>query len=127
MSANNSLYCDPVLKFGTDAQKEKHLRPFATGEKLGCFGLTEPMSGSDAQHMATRAEKKGDRYLLRGQKNFITNGPDADGIVVFAATDPSAGAKGISAFVVPKEAKGYLIGPHDKKLGIKGSSTCTIT
>jgi butyryl-CoA dehydrogenase len=78
MSVNNSLYCDPVLKYATDAQKETWLKPWATGEKLGCFGLTEPMSGSDAQNMATRAEKKGDRYILRGQKNFITNGPNAD-------------------------------------------------
>lgn len=127
MSVNNSLYCDPVQKYGNDAQKEMFLKPYASGQKLGCYGLTEPMSGSDAQHMATRAEKQGDRYILRGQKNFITNGPDADAIVVFAATDPSVGAKGISCFVVPKEAKGYVIGPHDKKLGIRGSSTCTIT
>jgi butyryl-CoA dehydrogenase len=127
MSVNNSLYCDPVLKYGSDEQKKRLLAPYARGEKLGCFGLTEPMSGSDAQNMATRAEKKGDRYILRGQKNFITNGPHADGIVVFAATQPGAGAKGTSAFVVPREAKGYVIGPFDKKLGIRGSSTCTIT
>jgi butyryl-CoA dehydrogenase len=127
MSVNNSLYCDPIQKYGNDTQKEMFLKPYASGEKLGCYGLTEPMSGSDAQHMATRAEKKGDHYILRGQKNFITNGPDADAIVLFAATDPSIGSKGISCFVVPKEAKGYLIGPHDKKLGIRGSSTCTIT
>jgi butyryl-CoA dehydrogenase len=127
MSVNNSLYCDPVSKYATDAQKEIFLRPYAQGQKLGCYGLTEPMSGSDASHMATRAEKKGDRWILRGQKNFITNGPDADAIVTFAATDSAAGSKGITAFVVPKEAKGYVIGPHDKKLGIRGSSTCTIT
>ncbi|MBK6688946.1 MAG: acyl-CoA dehydrogenase family protein [Deltaproteobacteria bacterium] len=127
MSVNNSLYCDPVLKTANDAQKKIWLEPFATGRKLGCFGLTEPMSGSDAQHMATRAEKKGDRYILRGQKNFITNGPNADAIVVFAATDPSAGAKGTTCFVVPKDAKGYILESKDKKLGIKGSHSCTIT
>jgi butyryl-CoA dehydrogenase len=127
MSVNNSLYCKPVHENGTDAQKEKWLRPFATGQKLGCFGLTEPMSGSDAQHMATRAEKKGDRYVLRGQKNFITNGPNADAIVVFAATDPTKGSKGTSAFVIPRTAKGYLVEALDEKLGIKGSHSCTIS
>lgn len=127
MSVNNSLYCDPVEKNATDAQKERWLKPFALGEKLGCFGLTEPMSGSDAQHMNTRAEKKGDRYILRGQKNFITNGPQADAIVVFAMTDPEKGSRGSTAFVVPRDAKGYVIEPKDKKLGIKGSHSCTIT
>lgn len=127
MSVNNSLYCDPVEKSSTDAQKERWLRPFALGEKLGCFGLTEPMSGSDAQHMATRAEKKGDRYILRGQKNFITNGPNADAIVVFAATQPELGAKGTTCFVVPRTAKGYIIESKDKKLGIRGSQSCTIS
>ncbi|MEQ9498131.1 MAG: acyl-CoA dehydrogenase [Deltaproteobacteria bacterium] len=127
MSVNNSLYCDPVWKFGTDAQKAEWLRPYASGEKLGCYGLTEPMSGSDASHMNTRAEKKGDTYLLRGQKNFITNGPQADAIVVFAATDPEKGSRGATAFVVPRDAKGYVIEPKDKKLGIRGSHSCTIT
>jgi butyryl-CoA dehydrogenase len=127
MSVNNSLYCDPVQKFATDKQKETWLRPFATGEKVGCFGLTEPASGSDAAHMNTRAEKKGDRYILRGQKNFITNGPFADAIVVFAATDPSVGAKGVSTFIVPKGSKGYIVEKNDDKLGIKGSHSCTIS
>jgi butyryl-CoA dehydrogenase len=127
MSVNNSLYCDPVYKNATDAQKKIWLEPYASGKKLGCFGLTEPMSGSDASNMATRAEKKGDRYILRGQKNFITNGPNADAIVVFAATDPSAGARGTSCFVVPKDSKGYVMESKDKKLGIKGSQSCTIS
>lgn len=127
MSVNNSLYCDPVHKYATDAQKETWLRPFATGDKIGCFGLTEPASGSDAAHMNTRAEKKGDRYVLRGQKNFITNGPFADAIVVMAATDPSVGAKGVSAFIVPKGSKGYIVEKNDDKLGIKGSHSCTIS
>ena len=127
MSVNNSLYLDPLCKTGSDAQKELWVRPFALGQKLGCFGLTEPMSGSDAQHMNTRAEKKSDRYVLRGQKNFITNGPNAAAIIVFAATDPSKGAKGVSAFVVPREADGYIVEAKDKKLGIRGSHSCTIT
>ncbi|MCC7384312.1 MAG: acyl-CoA dehydrogenase [Deltaproteobacteria bacterium] len=127
MSVNNSLYCDPISKYGNDAQKKRWLEPFARGQKIGCFGLTEPASGSDAAHMQTRAEKKGDRYVIRGQKNFITNGPIADAIVVFVATDPAAGAKGVSAFVVDREAKGYLIEHPDKKLGIKGSPCSTIS
>jgi butyryl-CoA dehydrogenase len=127
MSVNNSLYCDPVWKYGNDAQKKEWLAPFARGEKLGCFGLTEPMSGSDAAHMNTRAEKKGDRYVLRGQKNFITNGPVADAVLVFAATDPKVGAKGVTAFIVPRGTKGYIIEHPDKKLGIKGSPCSTIS
>src|SRR5688572_17400903 len=127
MSVNNSLYCDPMLKNANDGQKEKWLKPYASGQKLGCFGLTESMSGSDAQHMATRAEKKGDRYILRGQKNFITNGPNADAIIVFVATDPSKGSRGTTCFVVPRTSKGYVIESLDKKLGIKGSHSCTIS
>jgi alkylation response protein AidB-like acyl-CoA dehydrogenase len=127
MSVNNSLYCDPVLKYSTDAQKEKWLRPFASGEKLGCFGLTEPDSGSDAAHMKTRAAKKGDGYVLQGAKNWITNGPEADAIVVFAATDSAAGAKGVSAFLVERGTPGYVVGHKDKKLGIRGSPSCTVS
>ncbi len=127
LSVNNSLYCDPVSANATEAQKEDWLKPFARGVKLGCFGLTEPTSGSDAQHMQTRAEKKGEHYVLRGQKNFITNGPEADAALVFAATDPSVGSRGITAFLVPRSAPGYVVEKHDKKLGIRGSGTCTIS
>jgi len=127
MSVNNSLYCDPVEKFASDAQKEVWLRGFSSGEKLGCFGLTEPMSGSDAQNMLTRAERKGDRWVLRGQKNFITNGPQADAIVLFATTEPGAGSKATTCFVIPRDAKGYIIEPNDSKLGIRASHSCTIT
>src|SRR5580692_11864162 len=86
MSVNNSLFSDPVYKFGTDDQKKRVLTPVARGEKLGCFGLTEPMSGSDAQTMITGAEKSGDGWVLNGAKNWITNGPHADWILVFAVT-----------------------------------------
>ena len=87
MSVNNSLYCDPILKYGTDGQKKEFLVPFAKGERLGCFALTEPMSGSDAAEMRTVATRRGDEYVLDGSKNFITNGPQADVLLVFAMTD----------------------------------------
>jgi len=127
MSVNNSLYCDPVLKYANDAQKKIWLEPFARGAKLGCFGLTEPDSGSDAAHMKTRADKKGDGYVIQGAKNWITNGPVADAILIFAATDQAAGAKGISAFLVAKGTPGFIVGNPDHKLGIHGSPSCTIS
>ena len=127
MSVNNSLYCDPVMHFATDAQKDKWLKPYASGDKLGCFGLTEPASGSDAQNMQTRVERDGDKWILTGQKNFITNGPQADAVIVFATTSPGKGAKGTSAFIVPRDVKGYILDPKDGKLGIRGSHSCTIT
>src|SRR5258707_4343990 len=101
MSVNNSLYCDPVLKFGNDAQKREFLVPFARGEKLGCFGLTEPNAGSDAAAQQTVAVKKGDEYVINGSKNWITVGPKADAIVLFTMTDKSKGNKGITAVLVP--------------------------
>lgn len=101
MSVNNSLYCDPIHKFGTDEQKRDFLVPFARGERLGAFALTEPTSGSDAAEMRTVAVKKGNEYVLNGTKNFITNGPQADVVLVFAVTDRSKGHKGTSAFLVP--------------------------
>src|SRR5512136_1246943 len=107
MSVNNSLYCDPVLKFGTEDQKREFLAPFARGEKLGAYALTEPMSGSDAAEMRTLAVRRGAEYVLNGTKNFITNGPQADVILVFAMTDRAKGHKGISAFLVPTSAKGF--------------------
>lgn len=127
MSVNNSLYCDPILKYATAAQKERFLAPYARGDKLGSFGLTEPASGSDAAHMKTRAEKRGDQYVLHGAKNWITNGPVADAIVLFAATDAAAGAKGVSAFVVEKGTPGFTVGSPDHKLGIHGSPSCTVS
>jgi butyryl-CoA dehydrogenase len=126
MSVNNSLYCDPVLKFGTDEQKKRFLAPFARGEKLGAFALTEPMSGSDAAEMRTLAEKRGSEYVLSGSKNFITNGPQADVMLVFAMTDRAKRHKGISAFLVPTDAVGFTRGKPDDKVGIRASGSCTV-
>ncbi len=126
MSVNNSLYCDPVMKFGTEAQKKEFLVPFAKGERLGAFALTEPMSGSDAAEMRTVAARKGDEYVLDGTKNFITNGPQADAILVFAMTDRPKRHKGISAFLVPTDVKGFSRGKPDEKVGIRASGSCSI-
>ncbi len=126
MSVNNSLYCDPVMKFGTDAQKEQWLKPFASGQKLGCFGLTEPQAGSDAAAQQTVAVKKSDRYVINGSKNWITNGPKADAIVLFTMTNKAAGNKGITAFIVPTDSKGFRRMPPDKKMGISAAWSCTL-
>jgi butyryl-CoA dehydrogenase len=127
MSVNNSLYCDPVYKFGTAAQKERWLSPYASGKKLGCFGLTEPMSGSDAQTMATNAVKKGDKWLLNGSKNWITNGPAADTIIVFCVTDRSPSGKvKHTAFLVDRGTPGYVQEKPDHKLGIHAAHSCTV-
>jgi butyryl-CoA dehydrogenase len=126
MSVNNSLFCDPLTKFGTDAQKKEILTPVAQGQKLGCFGLTEPMSGSDAQTMATQAEKVGDGWVLNGAKNWITNGPHADYILVFAVTDRSGPKIKHTAFVVPKGTPGYTQAKPDHKLGIHAAHSCTV-
>jgi alkylation response protein AidB-like acyl-CoA dehydrogenase len=126
MSVNNSLYCDPVYKFGTEAQKKEFLEPYASGRKLGCFGLTEPMSGSDAGTMATFAERQGDHYVINGSKNWITNGPFADTIVLFAMTTKGIGHKGATAILVPLDAPGVVRNHHDDKLGIRAAHSCTI-
>jgi len=126
MSVNNSLACAPLVKFGTDAQKEQYLKPLASGEKLGCYCLSEPGSGSDAAAMKTRAVKKGDKWILNGVKNFITNGREADFAIVYAIVDPEKKHKGIAAFIVDSKLKGYSIGKVEDKLGICGSSTTQI-
>lgn len=126
MSVNNSLYCDPVYKFGTAEQKKEFLEPYAAGRKLGCFGLTEPMSGSDAATMATYAERQGDHYIINGSKNWITNGPYADTILLFAVTTRGIGHKGTSAFLVPLDTPGVTRNEHDDKLGIRAAHSCTI-
>lgn len=134
MSVNNSLFCDPVTKFGTEEQKKNILTPTARGEKLGCFALTEPMSGSDAQTMVTTATKKGDGWEINGAKNWITNGPHADTVIVFAVTDKVGGdeAKKIpprlkhTAFLVQRGTAGFTQNPPDHKLGIHAAHSCTI-
>jgi butyryl-CoA dehydrogenase len=126
MSVNNSLACDPIRKFGSEAQKQEFLKPMASGKKLGCFGLTEPMSGSDAATMATFAEKTGGDWVLNGSKNFITNGPYADLIVVFAMTQKGVGHRGITAFIVPTDSPGFVRGKPDEKLGIHAAQSCTV-
>jgi butyryl-CoA dehydrogenase len=126
MSVNNSLFCDPIYKFGTDDQKKNVLAPCASGKKLGCFGLTEPMSGSDAQTMATGAEKVGDGWILNGAKNWITNGPHADFILVFVVTDRSGSKIKHTAFIVPKGTPGYTQNAPDHKLGIHAAHSCTV-
>jgi len=125
-SVNNSLYCDPVMKFGTEAQKREWLVPFARGEKLGCFGLTEPEAGSDAAAQKTTAVRKGDGYVINGSKNWITNGPVADAIVLFTMTDRAAGHHGISAFIVPTSTPGFNRAQPDKKMGISAALSCSI-
>lgn len=126
MSVNNSLACDPIARYGSDVQKRDYLAPMAAGKRLGCFGLTEPMSGSDAATMATFAERDSTGWVLNGSKNFITNGPHADLIVVFALTRRNAGARGISAFVVPTDTPGFSRGKKDEKLGIRAAHSCSV-
>ena len=126
MSVNNSLFCDPLVKFGTADQKKRVLAPVAAGEKLGCFGLTEPMSGSDAQTMVTSAEKSGDGWVLNGAKNWITNGPHADWILVFAVTDRSGPKVRHTAFLVERGTPGYTQNAQDHKLGIHAAHSCTV-
>lgn len=126
MSVNNSLYCDPVMKFATEEQKREFLIPFARGEKLGCFGLTEPQAGSDAAAQQTVAVRRGDEYIINGSKNWITVGPKADAIVLFAMTNKEAGNKGISAFLVPTSTPGFNRAPPDKKMGISAAWSCSM-
>ena len=123
MSVNNSLVCDPILKFGTEEQKRTWLAPLASGRMLGCFGLSEPDAGSDAAAQRTVAEDKGDHFLVSGTKNFITNAHDAQVCVLLAMTDRSKGHRGISAFIAPMDADGVSVGPKEDKLGIRASST----
>src|SRR5690349_9989684 len=126
MSVNNSLVCDPINRFGTDAQKKQWLTPLASGKKLGCFAISEPEAGSDSAAQRTTAVRDGNEWVLSGIKNWITNGPVANVSVLFAMTDRSLGNKGITGFIVPMDAKGVRCGPPDDKLGIRGSKSCQI-
>ncbi len=126
MSVNNSLFCHAIERFGTEDQKERFVRPVASGEAIGAYSLTEPMSGSDAATMRSRATREGDAYTLNGRKSWVTNAPAADFILVFTMTDPSKGHKGITAFIVETDAQGYSRGKSEPKLGIRASATCEI-
>lgn len=127
MSVHNGVGQKPILDFGSDALKEKYLRPLASGEMLGAFALTEPQAGSDASAIKTKAERDGNHFVLNGTKQFITSGKHADITIVFAVTDPDAGKKGISAFVVPTDNPGYEVTGIEKKMGQRCSDTAQIT
>jgi butyryl-CoA dehydrogenase len=126
MSVQCSLVSAPILKEGNDAQRARWLPDLASGKKIGCFALSEPEAGSDAKAQRTRAVRDGERWLINGTKNFITNGPVADLVIVFATTDPAKGSRGISAFLVPTDAPGLKIGPPDDKLGIRGAPSAQL-
>ncbi len=128
MSVNNTLYCNGLLKYGSEAQKHRYVTPIATGQAIGAFALTEPQSGSDAASMRTRAvaSPDGSYYTVNGKKSWITSGPVAKYIMLFAMTDPTRGAKGISAFIIDTEREGFHRGKTEPKLGIRASATCEI-
>jgi len=126
MSVHNSVGCMPILRFGSDEQKERFLKPLARGEKLGGFALTEPEAGSDASAIRTHAVRDGNRWVLNGTKQFITSGKNGDVIIAFAVTDPDAGKHGMSAFIVPTDTAGYEIASVERKLGQKASDTCQL-
>ena len=124
LSVQNSLYCDPVLRFGTEDQKQKFLLPYARGEKIGCYALTEPQAGSNAAALATKAVRKGESYIVNGTKAWITNGGAADAAIVYVNTQPEKGEKGITALVIEKGTPGFAVGKEEKKLGINATA-CT--
>jgi len=128
VSVNNTLYCNGLLKYGTEAQKHAYVTPIASGAAIGAFALTEPQSGSDAAGMRTRAvlSEDGSYYSVNGKKSWITSGPVARYFMLFALTDPSKGSKGISAFMVDGEREGFHRGKSEPKLGIRASATCEI-
>ncbi len=126
MSVNNSLVCYGINEFGNEEQKQKFLTPLASGKKLGAFALSEPEAGSDATNQRTMAVRDGDYYILNGIKNWITNGFNADYVLVMAATEPVKGSHGISTFVVEKGMTGFSVGKKERKLGIRSSDTVSI-
>ena len=128
LSAHTSLCCAPIYENGTEEQKMKYLPDLLSGKKIGAFGLTEPNAGTDASGQQTTAvpDESGENYVLNGSKCFITNGTVAETFVIFAMTDPKLGNKGISAFIVEKAFPGFSVGKHEKKMGIRGSSTCDL-
>ncbi|WP_277964926.1 acyl-CoA dehydrogenase [Pseudomonas sp. RIT-To-2] len=126
MSVHNSVGCVPILTFGTYAQKAQYLQPLASGAMLGAFALTEAQAGSDASNLRTRARRDGDHYVINGSKQFITSGSHAGMTIVFAVTDPQAGKRGISAFIVPTDTPGYQVVRVEEKLGLHASDTCQL-
>lgn len=127
MSVHNSVGCGPILGFGTPAQKDRWLAEMAAGRIIGAFCLTEPQAGSEAHNLRTRAELRDGKWVLNGAKQFVTNGQRAGVAIVFAMTDPEAGKRGISAFLVPTDTPGFIVGKPEKKMGIRASDTCPIT
>jgi butyryl-CoA dehydrogenase len=127
MSVNNSLYCGPLARFGTEEQKRRFLVPVASGRAVGCFCLSEPNAGSDAANQETTAKREGDFYVLNGTKNFITNGGEAEYAIVFATVNKELKHKGICAFVVERGTPGFAVAHLEKKLGIRGSSCAQMT
>ncbi|MEH7839318.1 acyl-CoA dehydrogenase family protein [Rhizobium laguerreae] len=126
MSVHSSVGCVPILKFGTEEQRQRFLPKLASGEWIGGFALTEPQAGSDASNLKTRARRDSDHYVLDGSKQFITSGKNGDIIIVFAVTDPDVGKKGITAFIVPTDTPGYEVIRVEEKLGLHSSDTCQI-
>ncbi|MGH9816307.1 MAG: acyl-CoA dehydrogenase [Candidatus Acidiferrales bacterium] len=124
LSVQNSLFCDPIYRFGAEEQKKKFLVPYARGEKIGCYALTEPQAGSNAAALQTKALRHGDKYVINGTKAWITNGGAADGAIVYVNTAPERGEKGITALVVEKGTSGFKVGKEEKKLGINATA-CT--
>jgi butyryl-CoA dehydrogenase len=122
LSVQNSLYCDPIHRFGTEEQKKKFLVPFARGEKIGCYALTEPQAGSNAAALQTKAVRQGETYVVNGTKAWITNGGAADAAIVYVNTDPAKGEKGITALVVERGTPGFRVGKEEKKLGISATA-----
>ena len=126
MSVNNSLYCHSILHFGTEEQKNKFLRPVASGEMIGAYSLTEPTSGSDSASMRSRAVRKDDGYLINGRKSWVSSAPFADLIILFSITNPDKKQKGISAFIIETNKPGFSRGKTEPKLGIRASGTSEI-
>ena len=126
MSVHNSVGCGPILNFGTQAQKDAYLEDLATGRRIGAICLTEPQAGSEPNNLRTRAELRDGKWILNGNKQFVTNGARANIAIVFAVTDPELGKRGISAFIVPTDTPGFNVGPPEHKMGIRASDTCPI-
>jgi len=124
---HNSVGCVPILQFGSERQKARFLEPLASGAMIGAFALTEAQAGSDASNLKTRARRDGDHYVINGSKQFITSGQNAGVVIVFAVTDPEAGKRGISAFLVPTDTPGYRVTRVEHKLGLHASDTCQLS